>query len=146
MNNMKNTDYRLRRCTLLTAWTGLLVLLLASACAREPLPKNGDGESKSARIYIHFHEDGNKAYLPDENKMTDLNLFIFNGSVVEQALYIQGAWLQQIMVGEPIRLNLVSGCRYRFMACANLGYDLRPATLEHLGTADALSVLSRLSR
>ena len=132
MNNMKNTDYRLRRCTLLTAWTGLLVLLLASACAREPLPKNGDGESKSARIYIHFHEDGNKAYLPDENKMTDLNLFIFNGSVVEQALYIQGAWLQQIMVGEPIRLNLVSGCRYRFMACANLGYDLRPATLEQL--------------
>lgn len=132
MRNKKNIDYRLRRCTLLSAWAGLLLLLLASACGREPFPKDGDGEIKSARIYIHSDADGNKAYLPDENKVTDLNLFIFNGSVLEQALYIQGAWLQQIIAGEPIRLNLVSGCRYRFMACANLGYDLRPATLEQL--------------
>lgn len=132
MKNMNDTDDRLRLCYLLKGWTGLLMLLLASACTQEPFPKEGDGEIKNARIYFHFYDDGNKAYLPDENKMTDLNLFIFNGTVVEQALYIQGAWLQQIMAGEPIRLNLVSGCRYRFLACANLGYDLRPVTLEQL--------------
>ena len=129
---MKTIEYRLGFCALFAIGTVLSMLLLASACVREPLSKEGDGENKSARIFIRSCPDGAKAQLPDENKMSDLNLFIFNGSVVEHALYLQGDRLRQVAAGEPIRLNLVSGCRYRFMACANLGYDLRPATLEQL--------------
>ena len=132
MKNMKNFNDRLRCRPMPAGRVVLLMLLLASACAREPLPAHKEDERKEARLYIRSCVDGDKALLPDEDKVTDLNLFIFNGSVIEEALYIQGGWLQQIMAGEPVRLNLVSGCRYRFIACANMGYDLRPATLEEL--------------
>ena len=129
---MKIFSHRLRCHPLPAGRMALLMLLLVSACAREPLPADGVDESTKARIYIHTCVAEDKAILPDENKVTDLNLFIFNGSVIEQALYLQGEPLRQVMAGEPVRLNLVSGCCYRFLACANLGYDLRPATLEEL--------------
>lgn len=118
---MKTFNHRLRCRPLPAGRMALLMLLLVSACRREPLPADREDESTKARIYIHTCVAEDKAMLPDETKVTDLNLFIFNGSVVEHALYLQGETLRQVMAGEPVRLNLVSGCRYRFLACANLG-------------------------
>lgn len=129
---MKDTDYRLRLCRLCTGRAVMLMFLLASACMREPSGADMPGARKHARIHIQACSAEDKALLPDEDKLTDLNLFVFNGSVTEHALYIEGPRMQQILSGEPVLLDLVCGCRYRILACANLGYDLRPAGLEQL--------------
>lgn len=79
---------------------------------------------KHAYIYLSTDLEESKAYLPDENKITDINLLIFNGEILEKKLYLKEAELATITSGKALKIKLIGGCNYHFLACANLGYEL----------------------
>lgn len=67
-----------------------------------------------------------KAADPDEDKLTDVSLTIFdaNGDAEESF------WMHDGSAG--CKANLVKGRRYTFCACANFGYRIAPSDMEEL--------------
>lgn len=82
--------------------------------------------SFNQHVFIYFSpcREESKAYLPDENKMTDLNLWIFNGEILEKSLYLKGAAIDSLSQGKALKVSLGMGQEYDFFVCANLGYEL----------------------
>ena len=69
------------------------------------------------RLVFDNGENTAKAYLPDEEKVRDISLMIFDDrGQLETSAYING--------GDSYTVSLLKGARYSFYACANLGYSI----------------------
>lgn len=71
-----------------------------------------------------------KGYMPDEEKITDINLVIFDShGSLEKAIYIESN-------DNTISTNLLKGARYSIFACVNFGYKL---PIDDINDIDELS-------
>lgn len=71
-----------------------------------------------------------RALVPDEEKITDISLMVFN----EQGSAEECIWTTA--AAGPIRLNLAKGQKYSFRACANLGYRVYA---DHISELDEIT-------
>lgn len=102
---------------------GLAALSLLFACTSLPREREALSPAAGTLVYIDTGE-GSRSILPDEGRMTDLNLYVFNGNILEKRLYLSGQSLTSLLRGQALEMTLVEGCRYAFLACANLGYEV----------------------
>ena len=98
-------------------------LSLLLSCNAIPLEKETLSAAAGTLVYIETQENV-RSLLPDEGRMTDLNLYVFNGNILEKRFYLTGQPLSSLLEGQALEMTLVSGCRYGFLACANLGYEV----------------------
>lgn len=75
-----------------------------------------------------------KAADPDEDIVSDVNIFIFNGdNLLEEHLYLDATSLDKVgdnAYGYPV--ELLKGCIYSIYVCANMGFRLNCASLDEL--------------
>ena len=68
---------------------------------------------------------------PDEQRITDFNLLIFNhAGELEEKVYVSGRQMQYLDGNACHRTRLLKGVPYTFLAAANLGYELPCRTLD----------------
>ncbi len=111
--------------SLLTIFATILCLLGVSGCSEE----YPDGKLRVATdIFFCPGDTFSKAANPDEDKVSDVNVFVFSeDGFLEQSEYVSG---------DKCRLNLVEGREYEIRACANFGYKLKINSLEELEKMD----------
>ncbi|MGM9734994.1 MAG: Ig-like domain-containing protein [Candidatus Cryptobacteroides sp.] len=69
---------------------------------------------------------------PDENKVTDLSLMVFDGyGMLEEYRWVPGQEMESAMK-DGIRLRLATGKRYSFRGCVNFGSRVYARTMEEL--------------
>ncbi len=104
--------------TLLTG-IGALAGLLCS-CAKQT-----DAERCLVTIGFEDHRLASKAIMPDECKISNVNLLVFDsyGQIVEN-IYRKDR--------NPVNINLIAGQTYSFAATANFGYKVNVSSLEDL--------------
>ena len=102
------------------------ILLLLAACARE-----NPSAPQPTLIVLEAASPATRAYDPDENKITDCNLLIFNRQgFLEERVYVPARALK-LSGGKVIyRTELLQGAPYIILAAANLGYELPCHSLE----------------
>ena len=106
----------------------LIYACLLVACQREPLP-----QAVPTRIVLDPGIPTTRAQDPDEQLITDYNLFIFNAfGVLEEKVYIPRRKL--VLSGGKIvhQTTLLLDVPYSIYAVANLGYELPCRTLEEV--------------
>lgn len=88
---------------------------------------NYGGESISASLVFGVRNAVTKALDPDEEKISDINLFIFNSmGVLEHRLYLSGSGAGSCNV------RLLKNGIYSIYVCANFGYRINAASIEDL--------------
>ena len=88
---------------------------------------NCGGESISASLVFGVRNAVTKALDPDEEKISDINLFIFNSlGVLEHRLYLSGSGAGSCNV------RLLKNGIYSIYVCANFGYRINAASIEDL--------------
>ena len=122
----------------------LFSLCLAASCTQAP---------SSPRTDVTLRLCAGKAtrsLLPDEQLISDLNLFIYTQEgLLEERRYLSERLLQGSHSELVLRTSLLRGVPYTLLACANLGYELPPLPLEELSYPDEythgmpLSLLTR---
>ena len=74
-----------------------------------------------------------KAEDPDETRVSDVNLFLFNSrGVLEERAYLRSGDLRPVEGGVGITRKLLKDTPYDIYVCANLGYPLELSTREDL--------------
>lgn len=77
--------------------------------------------------------DFTKSESPDENLISDVNIFIFNkDGLLEQKLYLTGEELMPASGGAGTVVSLLKGCEYSVYACANTGFPMPCGNLQEL--------------
>ena len=99
----------------------LLILLLAVSCtALEP--------PAPVFVSLEFPFGHSKSSDPPENRIEDLNLLVFNAcGSLEESLWISS---REYDGRTSFRMGLTTGTALTVAACANIGRELKPATLE----------------
>lgn len=100
----------------------LILALVISGC-RGTLENNG-----YAQVSINFSNSGflTKALNPDEESVRNISILVYDSNgFLEESLWLEG---NEIYNG--IKLNLLSGKEYRFLACANYGYRVSEPSME----------------
>lgn len=106
--------------------------LLLSGCSGLP-PHASDSVAEDVCIVIRTDGCPTRSSDPEENLVTDLNLFIFNeDGLLEERLYIADAGDAAGEGGHIHETTLLKGCRYSIYACANIGYRLEAGTIQDL--------------
>lgn len=106
--------------------TILLFLLVLAACTREQGP--------ASPIAIILDPQGSfatRAGDPDDTRITDYNLYIFNAfGVLEERVFVPARSLRLVDGKVQYRTTLLRDVPYTLVAAANLGYELPFHTLE----------------
>ena len=79
-------------------------------------------------VEIHFTcmDTDTKAEMPDENKVNDVNLMIFDEyGVLEKHMFMENT-------GRSCTVSLLKGVRYTISACVNFGYEVKADNIEAL--------------
>ncbi len=112
------------------------VLLMAAAvsCMKEYPAADYDKEEEVLLIFDDGSFVPSKSVDPDENRISDLNIFIFNGeNMLEKHLYLSG---QQLAINDEgdytCLLSLLKNCRYSVYVCANTGFRIPCSTLKEV--------------
>ncbi|MCF0175880.1 MAG: DUF4906 domain-containing protein [Bacteroidales bacterium] len=124
------------------------LVLLACSCSQDLTSLAEEStETRVTRLVFSGIPPSTKASKPDENALTDLNLFVFNEhGILEERLYLPASKLYR-HEGDWCRdLKMHAGGKYSVYAMANAGYPLSPSSLEevkglryHLAWADDYS-------
>lgn len=76
---------------------------------------------------------GTRAADPQENLISDMNLFIFNSAdQLEQHMFLACGDMTATGSGYSYEVSLLENCTYSVYACANIGYRLNVSCLEEL--------------
>ena len=97
----------------------LIIAAALVSCEESLQPGNGT----TCTVLLSFEAPESKsADPPDESKISDVNLFVFNSQSgsLEEHLYID----TRNFTGEPLEIALLNGVRYDIAACFNFGYRL----------------------
>lgn len=74
-----------------------------------------------------------KSLDPDENLVSDINIFIFNeADQLEESLYFKAKELPLANGGLGCRVSLLRNCRYSIYACANIGKPMGIRSMKEL--------------
>jgi len=74
-----------------------------------------------------------KSVPPDENLISDANIFVFNrDGLLEQKLYVTASQMSPRADGFSCGISLLNNCRYSIYICANIGFSMPCSTLEDL--------------
>ena len=107
----------------------LLLLLLPAACTQEESPLC------TARMHLCPSGPLTRSADPDENRISDYNLLIFNSfGVLEEKVFVPARQLRPLQGAVLHSTTLLREVPYTVLAAANLGYELPCFTLD-----DALS-------
>ncbi len=90
----------------------------------------GISEEYKAEVHIDFKNNGfvSKAMDPHENAIHDASILVFDGNgMLEKSIWRSGS-----LASEEFTLNLVSGKKYRFLACVNFGYRVHEDNIENV--------------
>lgn len=105
-------------------------LLMSMSCVGE-VPTGEEGA-----VLLRFGECrfATRSEAPDEEKISDLTLFVFNrDGLLEGSYYFKsGDFIDSGPGGCSCAVNLLKGCRYSFYACANMGFRVRAESLGDL--------------
>ncbi|MGN0189074.1 MAG: hypothetical protein ACI395_06120 [Candidatus Cryptobacteroides sp.] len=111
------------------AFLAVVSFLMASCTRRLSLEDKGP-------VLLTFGDGGftTKSVVPDEEKISDLTLFVFNrDGLMESSHYFKsGDFIDSGPGGCSCAVNLLKGCRYSFYACANMGFRVRAETMDEL--------------
>lgn len=123
-----------------TVLSTILLLHLSVSCSEKGLGRVSKEPVKlegAAQTYIELVAPGftSKSAMPDENLLSDLNIFIFSSKgELEESRWIQTKELEEVSEAgtRAYRCNipLLLGNRYTIYVCANIGYRLRLRSIE----------------
>ena len=108
---------------------------VSAGCGKEFPHEREDRRSveteRTVSVRIHVGAPATRSVSPNEDRISDLNLFVFrNDAVLEERLWVDAPTLQR--EGIP-SIRLPKGMEYTLYACVNFGYELRTIrTLEDL--------------
>lgn len=109
----------------------ILSLLVLVACTRMPVPS-----LCPTTIVLKTEAPATRASDPDEQRITDFNLLIFNPQgELEEKVFVSGRKMEYRDGGVCYRTRLLKGASYTVLAAANLGYELPCRTLEEARAA-----------
>ncbi|MCM1177051.1 MAG: DUF4906 domain-containing protein [Bacteroidales bacterium] len=109
--------------------TFCIIAILSAACSWDRLENPGDMEVSIVLQTGQF----TKSVSPDEMKISDVNLFVFNcDGLLEQRLYLPAGELSIQQDGFSHKISLLKGCIYSVYACANIGFRMQCSNLEEL--------------
>lgn len=96
-----------------------------------------EGPQPTEKVKISFNVDGispaAKSRDPQENLLTDINLFIFNeAGQLEESRYLKKAELKTTDDGYGCEVSLLKSSRYSIYVCANTGNSLPIHNLKEL--------------
>ena len=112
----------------------LISALWTSGCSHTEMPDKEHGVSP-VKIVMEtvMSMPGSRSADPDENRVSDMNLFIFNADgLMEEHVYLPVSQMQQDGTGYIYETDLLKGCRYSIYACANMGYRLDVSSIGEL--------------
>lgn len=107
-----------------------MLCLMMTGCSKpsETLPED-IGSAVPVTIQIDWQDYGTKAYMPEEEKVTDISLMIFDDmGHLERDMYLKGGWSGNLTSG----VTLLCGMQYTICACANFGYRVSVPHIEDL--------------
>ena len=101
------------------------LLIVLAACTRET------SSLPVSRVILSAASLQTRAGDPDDNRITDYNLYIFNAfGVLEERAYVPYRALKLVNGKVEYRTTLLRDVPYTIIAAANLGYELPFRTLE----------------
>ena len=104
----------------------LFLLFAAAACTR-----GGEQPASLSAIYLFADTPPTRAFDPDENRITDYNLLIFNVfGLLEEKVFVSSR--QLVLENGKVchRTRLLQDVPYTVLAAANLGFELPCRTLQ----------------
>ncbi len=115
---------------------GIWVLLGIAACSKgfdgETDPAKGKGTAE-LRIGMPFPHFATKSASPDEDLLSDLNVFIFSSKgELEDSRYLQASALTRTDEGYCCTVDILKNNRYSIYVCANIGYRIRCSSQEEV--------------
>lgn len=108
-------------------WSTVLIILLSLwACTESDYEK----VLVSLEIKLCCIEVRTKSSDPDEKKISDLNLLIFD----ENGFLEESKWIEEYESFQniPLKIDLVRDKKYNIYACANLGFRLSSPTIDEM--------------
>lgn len=109
-----------------------LLTLLASvliSCQKSEVPQ----ETGKTSIVLSCNPPASKSADPDQWKISDVNIFVFNKDLLlESSHYLKAGDAALNGSGFRYSINLLEGCCYNFYVCANTGFRIRAETLGEL--------------
>lgn len=103
----------------------LIALLILVACTRE------EPATVSCRLTLQENRVLTRAADPDESRISDYNLFIFNAQgILEERVYVPARALKLVDGKVQYSTRLLRDVPYIILAAANLGYELPFRTLD----------------
>lgn len=103
----------------------LLMILPALVSCNDIIREKNDIEVNIAFIDTDF---SSKALDPDENRVNNAGIFIFDSNGMLEKSIWQDGWNSS----EGVKVNLLSGKEYRFIAYVNFGYRIHTGNLDDL--------------
>lgn len=126
--NVKDMQRRLMRAVLPV----IIPAMTCGACAEDGWMEMGMTQEK-ALIVMDTGIPGMRSADPDENLVSDMNIFIFNSyGLLEEAVYLDSGQMLKEDGKYAYETVLLEGCRYSVYACANIGYRLQAETSEEI--------------
>lgn len=117
------------RTALLPVWAAICAVL-AGGCAKDGSEAAAVGNVK-VEIELRSPSVVKSSYTPDEDKISDLNVFFFsseegsgNGPCLEERVYVRSAGLSRAGNVYSFHTKLLSGKPYDIYVAANLGYEM----------------------
>lgn len=102
-----------------------LLIVLAACTSQEPT------SLLDSRVILSIASPLTRAGDPDDNRITDYNLYIFNAfDVLEERAYVSSRAIKLVDGKVQYRTTLLRDVPYTILAAANLGYELPFRTLE----------------
>ncbi|MCD8313090.1 MAG: DUF4906 domain-containing protein [Bacteroidales bacterium] len=116
------------------------LILSVTACGFEPAGSEarytgiGGGEPGTVRLVFQTEEAATRSEAPDEELVSDINVFIFNGyGLLEEKLYISSSNLLHNSAGDCCcDVQLLSYSTYSVYVCANTGFKMSCGSLAEL--------------
>ncbi len=92
------------------------------------------GEEGRVNILIRTGDGATRSESPDEELVSDLNVFIFNEhGLMDERVYVRSGELLQNSDGDYCcEVKLLHNCRYSVYVCANMGFEVKCNSLEEL--------------
>ena len=110
-------------------WAYFIMLVLLASCAEE------SGSDDMAEIILDFGKAETKAIMPDEEKVSDLNVLLYNSSgSLEESRYLSGSTLRKRDGRYSLSMRIMRGLQTSIVCCANLGYPLEKADVPTLSS------------
>ena len=129
----RHSNYRRFVSVNLMYIAAVIACLYLPSCS-EMLPENlSETERESAVIRFCSAEPKTKTMDPDETKISDINVFVFNSyGILEGAAYLNAQSGQNPTQGFSWNIDLVKNGTYSIYACANFGYEVDVDSMDGL--------------